>query len=100
MAYYAELKRRNWYRINGMRNMIYVYSEMLYDEWYDSLSDEDKQYLEEQKKKRREKEDAELRMLMQQLGMMSTMVRNLYKYDETNEKKYHGVYDERGFPQI
>lgn len=79
MAYYAELKRRNWYRLNGMRNMIYVYSEMLYDEWYNSLSDEDKQYLEEQKRKRREKEDAELRMLMQRMGLMSAMIRSLYR---------------------
>lgn len=77
MAYFAELRRRKWYRLNGMRNMIYVYSEILYYEWYNSLSDEDRQYLEEQKRKRREKEEAEFEMLMQRMGIMSMMTQTL-----------------------
>lgn len=79
MAYYAELRRRNWYRLNGMRNMIYVFSEKLYQEWYDSLSEEDKQYLDERERKRKEKANAEFDMLLHRMGMMSAMVRSLYK---------------------
>lgn len=43
MAWYAELKRRKWYCINGI-DMIYIYRKKLYDDWYNSLTEEQKNY--------------------------------------------------------
>ena len=45
MAWYAELKRRRWYCIIGI-DMIRLYKKKLYDDWYNSLTDEEKQRLE------------------------------------------------------
>lgn len=61
MAWYAELKRRKWYCINGV-DMIQIYRKKLYDDWYNSLTDEQKQRLEEYRKERAEqrKRDAEM----------------------------------------
>ena len=41
MAWYAELKRRKWYCINGI-DMMRIYKQKLYDDWYNSLTDEQK----------------------------------------------------------
>lgn len=61
MAWYAELKRRKWYCINGV-DMISFYNQKLYDDWYNSLTDEQKQRLEEYRKEKAEqrKRDAEM----------------------------------------
>lgn len=55
MAWYAELKRRKWYCINGV-DMIYIYKKKLYDDWYNSLTDEDKEAYEKYKQKKREED--------------------------------------------
>lgn len=61
MAWYAELKRRKWHCINGI-DMIRLYKQKLYDDWYNSLTDEQKQRLEEYRKEEAEqrKRDAEM----------------------------------------
>lgn len=76
MAWYAELKRRKWYCINGV-DMIQIYRKKLYDDWYNSLTDEQKQRLEEYRKAKAEKNRREAREALQRLLMMSAMVSGL-----------------------
>ncbi len=78
MAWYAELKRRKWYCINGI-DMIHAYKRKLYDDWYNSLTDEQKQRLEEYRKAKAEKDRREAREALQRLLMMSGMVAGLYR---------------------
>lgn len=78
MAWYAELKRRKWYCINGF-DMIHAYKKKLYDDWYNSLTDEQKQRLEEYRKAKAEKDRREAREALQRLLMMSGMVAGLYQ---------------------
>ena len=78
MAWYAELKRRKWYCINGI-DIIQLYRKKLYDDWYNSLTDEQKQWLEEYRKAKAEKNRREAREAMQRLLMMSRMVSGLYR---------------------
>lgn len=59
MAFYAEMRRRNWYCVN-QRNLIIWYSNLLYDEWYNNLTEEQKQRLKEAKINRDIKREAEL----------------------------------------
>ena len=76
MAWHAELKRRKWYRIVGM-NMIYLYRKKLRDEWYNSLTEEQKQRLEERKKKEAEKADKEFKEAVMRLCSMTNYIRSL-----------------------
>lgn len=46
MTWRAELKRRKWYVILET-DMPSIFSQYLYDTWYASLNEEDKQRLEE-----------------------------------------------------
>lgn len=78
MAWYAELKRRKWYCINGV-DMIQIYGKKLYDDWYNSLTDEQKQRLEEYRKEKAEKDRREAREALQRLLMMSGMIAGLYR---------------------
>ena len=54
MAFYAEMKRRRWYCVVGI-NMITWYSNKLYEDWYNSLTGEQKQRIEEARRRRAEK---------------------------------------------
>lgn len=86
MAWYAELKRRKWYCINGI-DMIQIYSQKLYDDWYNSLTDEQKQRLEEYRKAKAEKRKREAEKTLAQLGMMFDMMNRMtggrmYEYME------------------
>lgn len=75
MAWYAELKRRKWYCIVET-DMISWYSQKLYDDWYDSLTDEQKQKLEEYRKAKAEKRRRESREALAKFGViLSTMNR-------------------------
>lgn len=58
MAWFAELKRRRWYCICGF-SAISWYSKKLYDEWFGSLTEEEKRILEENKRAREEKRHRE-----------------------------------------
>lgn len=69
MAWYAELKRRKWHCINGI-DMIHLYKRKLYDDWYDSLTDEEKQRLEEYRKENAEKRKRDAEMALARLGML------------------------------
>ena len=78
MAWYAELKRRKWYCINGI-DMIQIYRKKIYDDWYNSLTEEQKQRLDEYRKEKAEKSRREAREAMQRLLMMFGMVAGIYR---------------------
>ena len=50
MAFYAELKRRQWYCICG-ENQIMFYRKHLYDKWYNSFTDGTKYLLKKARKR-------------------------------------------------
>lgn len=94
MAWYAELKRRKWYCINQF-DAIKWYKKYLYDEWYNSLTDEQKERLEEYRRKKKEKTEKEAQEALLRLVQMTAMVSGLAN---RNSSKYHGLYDDNGFP--
>ena len=99
MAWYAELLRRNWYCING-NDMIWWYKKYLYESWYQSLSDEEKERLAEYEKRKREKRKKELKENLLQLNaLMECFIGRSYG-GISNQKKYHGLYDEAGNPDL
>lgn len=100
MAYYAELKRRCWYCVCGF-NMINEYKKFLYNKWYNSLTEEQKIRLEENKKRREEERQRELNTELAKIAMMSGMIANLYSRSVSSKyDKYNGIYDEFGFPKL
>ena len=99
MAWYAELKRRHWYRIIGI-DMVTWYSNKLYDEWWNSLTDEQRERILERRRLRKERREQEARDAIARLGLMTAMVAGLYNRTPSRADKYHGVYDEDGFPII
>lgn len=90
MAWYAELLRRKWYCINHT-NMPAIFSKKLYNDWYNSLTDEQKRKIEEHEKA----EQAHSREMMRKLLMMTGIVAG---FNSGSRDKYHGIYDEYGFP--
>lgn len=94
MTWYAECQRRKWYCINGW-DAISWYSKYLYDEWYNSLTEEQKEKLEEVRRRREEKRKAELKSDILRLG---TMIGTIFggAHSPTNRDKYHGLYNENG----
>ena len=80
MAWRAELLRRKWYCIVEI-DMIQLYKKHLYDEWYNSLTDEQKERYEEQRIKEQEKAEYEARRAMMKLLMISSILRD--KVDES-----------------
>ena len=89
MAWFAELKRRKWYCIQGI-NMIQVYRKYLYDTWYDSLTREQKQKLEEYRQRQRERDEGEFYYRLMQLATIAGVCTGLH---QSTRDKYHGVYD-------
>ena len=78
MAWRAELKRRKWYVILET-DMPSIFSQYLYDTWYASLSEEDKQRLEERRRKKQEEHERELcKDLMKIAAMTSTLLRYMH----------------------
>lgn len=73
MAWYAEVKRRKWYCINEV-DMITAYRQKLYDDWYDSLTDVQKQQLEEHRREEEEKRKRDGEMALARLEMMSIIM--------------------------
>ena len=92
MAWYAELKRRKLYCINGFQ-AIGWYRRHLYDEWCNSLTDEQKQRLEENRRKREEKRKQEAQAAIQRLAFMTATIAGL-----NQNNKYRGLYDDFGYP--
>lgn len=94
MAWYAELKRRHWYCINQW-DAISWYHKYLYDTWYSSLTDDQKEKLAEAKRLEKEKRNKELQESFMKLGiMMGTVLGGAYS--PNNHQKYHGLYDKNG----
>ena len=98
MAFYAEMKRRHWYCVNGW-NAILWYSDYLYDEWWNSLTDEQRERILERRRKRKEQRAKEAEAALARLLAMTSMVANMGGNNYI-ERKYHGVYDKNGFPKI
>ena len=98
MAWRAELKRKNWYCIKGF-DMISWYHRFLYDEWYNSLTEEEKMKLEERRRKKKEQDEKEAHDAVMRLLTISAMMAGVNARNY-NQRKYHGVYDENGFPCI
>ena len=73
MAWRAELKRRRWYCINGF-NMVGWYSDLLYDEWWNSLTQEQQQRVIERRKQRRLQEERETRTAIMKLLSINTVL--------------------------
>ena len=73
MAWYAELVRKRWYCICGI-DMIHEYKKKLYDDWYNSLTKEEKERLKEIRRQEQEKADKELKITMLQLSAMKTLL--------------------------
>lgn len=92
MAWFAELKRRRWYCINQF-DAIRWYSKYLYNEWYNSLTEEQKQRLEENRRRKREKTEREAQEAIRRLAIMAGIITGV-----SNKSKYHGVYNEDGTP--
>lgn len=77
MAWFAELKRRKWYCINGI-DMIQIYRKKLYDDWYNSLTDDQKQRLEEYRKAKAEKRKHDAQMALAQLMSIFSLYPSKY----------------------
>lgn len=73
MSWYAELKRRKWYCINGIE-MISFYKRKLYDDWYNSLTDKQKQQLEEYRQTKAEKRKRDAEMSLKRFGVMYDVI--------------------------
>jgi hypothetical protein len=79
MAFYAELIRRRWFCVSK-RDAIYIYSKILYDEWYATLSEGDKRKLEKQKQKRELQEQREVEDVISELCIMNRIVSDLGRF--------------------
>lgn len=54
-----------------------AFSKYLYDQWYSSLSTEDKQLLAEYKRKEKEKDDIELQECLHKIAMITAVCRSI-----------------------
>lgn len=95
MAFYAELVRIQWYCVKGF-DAIYWYKKKLYDDWYNSLTDEQKQLLEERKKQRAE--DDQQRLTNFFMGLTKIYMNLLDVMMPQYPDKYGGAYNWDGTP--
>lgn len=79
MAFWAECVRRNWWCVNGF-DWISWFSEYDYNNWWNSLTDEQRERIIARRKARRE---AEHRQVMKSLAMMTATM--AYLYDKNPE---------------
>ena len=70
MAWFAELKRRNWYCI-CRDNMITMYHEFLFQEWYSSLTEEGKAEYERLQEEKKRQAEIELNTSLAKLAAMN-----------------------------
>lgn len=81
MAWNAERKRRHWYCINGW-NAILWYDEFLYDQWWNSLTDDEQQKVKEYKRKKRERKEYEFQQMLSCLDLIfNTFADSAYRND-------------------
>ncbi|MFR7913845.1 hypothetical protein [Eubacterium ramulus] len=69
MAWNAERKRRHWHCINGW-NAILWYDEFLYNQWWNSLTDEEQEKVKEYKRKKREREEYEFQQMLSRIDLI------------------------------
>ena len=69
MAWNAEIKRRHWYCFNGW-NAILWYDEFLYNQWWNSLTDEEQEKVKEYKRKKREREEYEFQQMLSRIDLI------------------------------
>ena len=69
MAWNAERKRRHWYCIYGW-NAILWYDEFLYNQWWNSLTDEEQEKVKEYKRKKREREEYEFQQMLSRIDLI------------------------------
>lgn len=81
MAWFAELKRRKWYCIKGTF-MVQWFSKLLYDEWWDSLSDDQKAAVERRREEERLDNQIRVNTCIMELGILSSIVPALYRIDK------------------
>ena len=61
-----------------------AFSKYLYDQWYSSLSTEDKQLLVEHKRNEKEKDDIELQECLRKIAMITSVCRSISDGPWTN----------------
>ena len=93
MEWYAELLRRNWYKIVEL-NMTYIYRKKLYNDWHKSLSEEQKETL---RKRQEEKEQKAIKDMENTFFFFEKLIQ-LYENNRQDYifSKYHGVYNSDG----
>lgn len=77
MAWFAEMKRRNWRYIIGY-DMILEYRRFLFRSWYNSLTDAKRVKYEEYRLEQRKREDLRIKKMERELAMSFTMLHNAY----------------------
>lgn len=95
MAVYAELKRIGWYCINA-GNPIKWYKKKLYDDWWNSLTEEEKEQVEHNRRVAKEKRQKEAEKSVQSLLNIMAMMAGVAS---STNSKYGDLYDEFGFPK-
>ena len=69
MAWNAERRRRHWYCINGWDAILW-YDEFLYNQWWNSLTDEEQEKVKEYKRKKREREEYEFQQMLSRIDLI------------------------------
>ena len=90
MAVYAEMKRIGWYCINAW-NPIEWYKKKLYDNWWNSLTEEEKEQVEHNRRVAEEKRQKEAEKAVQ--GLLSAMAM-MTGFAQSTNSKYSDLYDE------
>lgn len=75
MAWWAEAKRRHWYCINSV-NRIEEYNDWLYQQWWNSLSENQKKDIEEQNRRIRQQNEEKMQALLKEFVKLHMMMRD------------------------
>ena len=77
MAFYAELIRRCWYCVCG-ENWIRFYRKFVYDTWYASLTESQKEQVRLAEEKKRKRDEYELHTALAELFVIDSVVASIY----------------------
>lgn len=80
MAWYAELRRRRWYCINGF-DMVLWYKRYLYDIWWSSLTEVEKCAVIERRKRDEKRKERRLKEFI----AMSNAINSIYSNKSIGE---------------
>lgn len=80
MAWYAELRRRRWYCINGV-DMVLWYKRYLYDIWWSSLSEAEKYAVTERRKQDERRKERRLKEFI----AMTSAINSIYSKMDIGE---------------